>query len=479
MGRENSTTMKTTDSPGVDGSFAFEPAHRLAKALRERRISSRELLGLYLLRLESVNPRVNSVVTVNAGPAQAQAEAADQLTVSGADLGPLHGLPMTVKDAIEVAGIRSTGGSAQLADHVPERDAPAVARLRDAGAIVYGKTNVPEWSGDIQTYNDSFGTTKNPWDLSRTTGGSSGGSAASVATGLTSFELGTDFGGSVRIPSSFCGVFGHKPSFGLVSQRGYLDHVGAGTTDVDINVFGPLARSAEDLDLLLSVLAGPNRAEARAWRVELPPPRNDSLESYRVGVWLDDPACPVDEEVLSPLQEAVDAVARAGARVSETRPGIGLADARRLFHGLIAASASLHDPPEIGDAAGGTHRSWLEMDKERAAMRGIWAAWFEDHDVLLCPVMPTAAFPHDHAGDIGSRTVVINGSPRTHRACLSWTDLISVAYLPSSVVPAGFTTAGMPVGIQVVAPFLEDRTGIDFGRRLAELTGGYTPPPSF
>ena len=188
----------------------------------------------------------------------------------GGGLPPLHGLPITIKDAIETAGIRSTGGARELETHVPARDAPAVARLKAAGAIVFGKTNVPRWSGDIQTFNDVFGVTNNPWDHTRTPGGSSGGAAAAVAAGLTSFELGTDIGGSVRIPSSYCGVFGHKPSFGIVSQRGYLDRVGGGRTDPDINVFGPLARSAEDLDLLLDVLAGPNADDAVAWRLQLP-----------------------------------------------------------------------------------------------------------------------------------------------------------------------------------------------------------------
>ena len=211
------------------------------------------------------------------------ADAADEVTVLGGSVGPLHGLPVTIKDAIATEGIRSTGGAKELADHVPTEDAPAVARLKAAGAIVFGKTNLPRWSSDVQTYNELFGVTNNPWAFDRITGGSSGGSAAAVAAGFTSFEVGTDIGGSVRIPSHCCGVYGLKPTWGVIPQRGYLDHPEGGTIDVDINVFGPIARSAEDLDLLLSVLAGPEPERAVAWRLELPAAEERSLARPRRG----------------------------------------------------------------------------------------------------------------------------------------------------------------------------------------------------
>jgi amidase len=232
-------------------------AGRLVDAVRRREIGSRELLAIALDRIDRLNPKLNAVVTFDAERAQAQAAAADEATACGGSTGPLHGLPITVKDALEVAGVRSTGGAIELTDHIPAADAPAVARLRAAGAVVFGKTNVPRWSGDLQTYNEIFGTTNNPWDPARVPGGSSGGAAAAVAAGLTSFELGTDIGGSVRIPAHCCGVFGLKTTYGIVPQRGYLDRVGGGVSDVDINVLGPLARSAGDLALLLDVVAGP------------------------------------------------------------------------------------------------------------------------------------------------------------------------------------------------------------------------------
>ncbi|MBV9663299.1 MAG: amidase, partial [Actinobacteria bacterium] len=216
---------------------AVWPAVRLAQAIRDKDLGSRELLELYLERIERLNGPVNAVVTLDADRARAAADEADAATARGDVLGPLHGLPITIKDAIEVAGVRSTGGAVELTDHVPTSDAVAVAKLKDAGAVVFGKTNVPRWSGDLQTYNEIFGTTNNPWETSRGPGGSSGGAATAVTCGFTSFEVGTDIGGSVRIPSHFCGTFGLKPSFGVIPQRGYLDQVGGGTTDADINVF--------------------------------------------------------------------------------------------------------------------------------------------------------------------------------------------------------------------------------------------------
>jgi amidase len=464
----------------ADESLAVAPAHELAALIRDRKVSSRELLEMYLARVERLNPALNAVVTIDADRARAAADEADRATVAGEAVGRLHGLPITVKDAIEVAGIRSTGGATALKDHVPAADAPVVSRLKGAGAVVFGKTNVPEWSGDIQTFNELFGTTNNPWDVSRTTGGSSGGPGAAVAAGLTSFETGTDIGGSVRIPSSFCGVCGHKPSFGIVSQRGYLDSVGGGTIDADINVFGPIARSVADLDLLLDVLAGPNTEDAVAWSLRLPEPRHESLSDYRIGLWLDDPACSVDSRALSLLEAAAEALAGAGARVSPARPPLDLGDMANLFTSLIVPAISLSVDKATGDAISGTVRTWLELHRRRTEVRRIWADWFKEFDILLCPVLPMLPFEHNHLGTIADRFVDINGTPRNHTEALAWTGLIGVAYLPSTVVPVGRVPVGeveLPVGIQVVGPYLEDRTSIFVAGRLAELTGGYTPPP--
>jgi amidase len=462
----------------MDDASAFLPAGDLAGAIRRREISSRELLELYLGRIERFNPAINAVVTLDAEAALETAARADQTTVAGAGLGPLHGLPVTIKDAIETGGIRSTGGARELSSHVPAVDAPAVARLKQAGAIVFGKTNVPRWSGDIQTYNDVFGTTNNPWDISRTTGGSSGGPAAAVAAAMTSFDLGTDIGGSIRIPSGYCGVFGHKPSYGIVSQRGYLDRVGGGLTDPDVNVFGPIARSASDLDLLLGVLAGPNDAEARAWSVTLPPPRHTDLAGYRVGTWLDDPVCAVEAECVGLLEEAATQLAKAGARVSDARPAIDIAAAFALFSGLLLPAVSLSiDDEAAAEVLSGSHRKWLQLQDERARMRARWAEWFRDYDLLLCPIMPMPPFPHDHSGTMVDRSVIINGNSRPQIETFAWVGMVGVCYLPSTAIPVGRTSAGLPVGMQVVGPYLEDRNCIFLAHKFSELVGGYQPPP--
>lgn len=460
----------------ADDDICLRPATELAGLIRSRELSSRELLQMMLARVDRLNPQINAVVTLDTEAAQAAAARADEATAAGETAGPLHGLPITIKDAIEVGGMRSTGGAAELRDHVPATDAPAVARLRDAGAIVFGKTNVPEWSGDIQTYNELFGATSNPWDTSRTPGGSSGGPAAAVATGLTSFELGTDIGGSVRIPSSFCGTFGHKPSFGIVSQLGYLDSPVGGAINADINVFGPIARSAQDLSMLIDILAGPDPDEAAAWTLSLPPPRHTDLSGYRVGLWLDDPACAVESSAVELMSAAASALSAAGARVTDARPPLDLAEVNQLFDSLLLSAISVGVEGELGQALGGNHREWLDRHRRRTMLRRVWAGWFRDFDALLCPVMPMLPFPHDREGSIADRWVLINGRSRPQAECLAWTGLVGVAYLPSTVVPVG-RVGGLPVGMQVVGPYLGDRTTLDLAGRLASLLEGYTPPP--
>lgn len=463
--------------PATATDVAHWTATQLASAIRRRELSAGELLAHFLARIERLNPRLRAVVTLDAERATATARAADDAAGRGEWWGPLHGLPITVKDAIETAGLRSTGGAMELWDHHPVLDAPAVARLKRAGAIVFGKTNVPRWSEDIQTFNEMFGTTKNPWNLARTPGGSSGGSAAAVAAGLTSFELGTDIGGSIRIPSHFCGVHGHKPSFGLVSQRGCLSYLGSGVTDADLNVVGPLARSVDDLELLLGVLAGPDAELAAAWHLQLPRPRHAQLSAYRVGTWFEDADAEIDVQVRDLLRSAADTLADAGATVTTDRPPFALPEIDELYRCLLAAASA----PLRGAAAaevGGSHAQWLVANGRRARMRRVWADWFQEHDVLLCPVYPTTALPHDHRGGFFDRTIELNGQVRPQADTLRWLGLPGLCYLPSTVVPVGLTREGMPVGIQVVAPYLEDLTGLFVARHLAVPVGPPALPHS-
>lgn len=477
--------------------LGFTSATDLAAALRRREIASRELLGHYLGRIEQDNPALNAVVTLEEERARMQASAADEAAARGQLWGPLHGLPMTVKDSIETAGLRTTAGATELADHVPEHDADAVARLRSAGAVIFGKTNLPTYAMDVQSYNPVFGTTNNPWDTARTPGGSSGGAAAALAAGLTGFELGSDIGGSIRNPAHYCGVFGLKPTYGIVPARGHIPGPPGTLTAADISVLGPMGRSADDLDLGLDVLAGPDPVSAVAWRLELPPPRADSLAGYRLAAWLDDPYCPTDSDVLDVLAAAVAALRGTGTAVDERARPVELPAADRLFRQLLqgavcngyprrvfdrlrdeaAAAPAEDDSMRVRTARDITQRKrdWNSANERRLQLAAHWAAFFRDHDVLLCPVTPTAAIPHDHSSDLDARTISINGRSRSYWDQLVWAGLSGMVYLPAAVVPVGRTRQGLPVGLQVVAPHLEDRTAVDVARRIAAVVGGFQP----
>ncbi|MEX1007624.1 MAG: amidase family protein, partial [Acidimicrobiia bacterium] len=333
---------------------------------------------------------------------------------------------------------------------------------------------------DIQTFNELFGVTKNPWALDRITGGSSGGAAAAVAAGFTSFELGTDIGGSVRIPSHCCGVYGLKPTWGVIPQRGYLDHSNGGTIDVDINVFGPIARSADDLDLLLTVLAGPDPERAVAWRLELPLAEEHSLADLDVGVWFDDPATFVDAEYGTMLRAAADRLADAGMRVHDRHPAVEFTEQMGVFATMIGGALA----PTLADGSdaevGPSHLAWLRGDMQRYDLRRVWHDWFEHHDLLLCPAMSTPAFPHDHEGTIMDRTIDVDGTTRGHIELISWLGFIGVLGLPSVAVPIGRTKSPeLPVGMQVVAPWYHERRAIRAAELMADVLGGYVPPPGF
>ena len=480
--------------------LAFRPATELVAALRRREVGSLELLEHYLGRVERLDPRINAVVTLDAERAREAARAADDAAARGEPAGPLAGLPITVKDSFETAGLRTTSGAPELADHVPERDAVAVARLKAAGAVVFAKTNLPPYASDWQTDNPVFGRTNNPWDPSRVPGGSSGGSAAALAAGLTGLELGSDIGGSIRVPAHFCGVFGHKPTYGLVPARGHVPGPPGTLGDVDIGVMGPMGRSVDDLELALSVLAGPDEARARAWRLELPPPRADSLGGYRIAAWLDDPAGPVDAAVAEVHSAAVDALRAAGATVDEeARPAFSLADADRTYRTLLNAALAAGLPPKVFErlaaeaAEGGgddsrafqartftlRHRDWIFANEAREHLRAAWAAFFVDHDALLAPTSPVVAFPHDPNPDVLARTVTVNGEAHPYLEQLVWPGLAGAPLLPATAVPVGRAASGLPVGLQVVGPYLEDRTALDVARHLAAAAGGFEPPPGF
>lgn len=479
----------------------FEPAHRLASLLRERRISSVELLAAYEQRSAQVNPAINAIVASDFAAARDRARAADAALARGESWGPLHGLPMTIKDTYEVAGLPTVCGAPALREYRPKTHAVAVQRLLDAGAIVFAKTNTPLYASDVQTFNKVYGTTRNPWNPERTPGGSSGGAAAALAAGLTPLELGSDIGGSIRTPAHFCGVFGHKPTGGLVPLRGHIPGPPGTVAEPDMSVAGPLARSAEDLALALAILAGPDAIEAKAWRVQLPPPRRTRLSDFRVQVWLDDPACPLDAPARAVLERAVEELRAAGCQITTGAPaGLALDTLFEQYFTLLAAvfagglSDKIYRRAQIGgtiarwfgrDTPGTmagfarrttlTHRAWLKAHERRARLRVAFEAFFRDRDVLLMPVTPTAAPPHTQEGEVYARKIRVNGADAPYGAQFIWISPATLAGLPATVVPAGLAE-GLPVGLQIVGPHLEDLTTIEFARLAGEVLGGFKRP---
>ena len=478
----------------------FRSARQLAGDIRRGKIGCLEALDAFLARMERHNPKLNAIVVTDVDGARRRARQADAALRKGTVWGPLHGVPMTIKESYDVAGLPTTWGLPALKDNIAPRNALAVDRLLAAGVVLFGKTNVPAWLADYQSYNDVYGTTNNPWDLTRSPGGSSGGSAAALAAGLTGFEAGSDIGSSIRNPAHYCGVFGHKPTYGIVPPRGQA--LPGRVAQGDISVIGPMARSADDLALGLAAMAGPDEIDGAGLRLALPAPRRKALRDFKVAVMLTDPAAEVDREVQARLQALADFLAKKKAKVSHTaRPAIDTAQAHRTYIFLLrAATAGRQTPEEFrrnAEIARGlapdderyyawtmrantaSHRDWLAANETRHQIRWRWAEFFREWDLLLCPVASSAAFPHDHEGERHERTIVVNGRRVPCVDQLFWAGYSGMAYLPSTVAPCGFTPGGLPVGVQIVGPQYGDRTCIEFARLLEREFQGFVPPPDY
>ncbi|HEV3345938.1 MAG TPA: amidase [Methylomirabilota bacterium] len=478
----------------------FRSARQLAADIRRGKIGCLEALDAFLARMERHNPKLNAIVVTDVDGARRRARQADAALRKGKVWGPLHGVPMTIKESYDVAGLPTTWGLPALKDNIAPRNALAVDRLLAAGVVLFGKTNVPAWLADYQSYNDVYGTTNNPWDLTRSPGGSSGGSAAALAAGLTGFEAGSDIGSSIRNPAHYCGVFGHKPTYGIVPPRGQA--LPGRVAQGDISVIGPMARSADDLALGLAAMAGLDEIDGAGLRLALPAPRKKALRDFKVAVMLTDPAAEVDREVQARLQALADLLGKKKAKVSHTaRPAIDTAQAHRTYIFLLrAATAGRQTPEEFrknAEIARGlapdderyyawtmrantaSHRDWLAANETRHQMRWRWAEFFREWDLLLCPVASSAAFPHDHEGERHERTIVVNGRRVPCVDQLFWAGYSGMAYLPSTVAPCGFTPGGLPVGVQIVGPQYGDRTCIEFARLLEREFQGFVPPPDY
>jgi amidase len=478
----------------------FASALDAARAIRSGQVSAVELTTRMLDRIQQHNGKLNAIVAL-APDAVDRARAADEARARRDWWGPFHGVPCTIKDTFEVAGVTTTAGSPALRSHVPARDAAVVARLRASGMVVLGKTNVPLFAADWQSYNAVYGQTNNPWDVTRTPGGSTGGGAAALAAGLTYLESGSDLAGSIRIPAHFCGIYGHKPSLDVVPMRGHIPPPPGipASPPSTLPVAGPLARSAADLRAALEVLGGPDGDEARAWRWSLPPARGPRLADYRIGYVLDDPRAPVAPEVGDALAATIEALRRAGAQLAEGwPPGVNPEEQFDAYYTLLAArfTGPVREEQLAGfrQIAAGQDTSYLAryaravtatdahmqtVETRRRVARGVWQAYFRTHDAFLLPTTLVPAFPHDHAGTALMRVLATPRGDRPYPDLCFWISFASLAGLPATTAPVGFTRAGLPVGIQIVGPYLEDATPIDLAGRLADVIGGFRPPPGF
>jgi amidase len=478
----------------------FRSAKELAADIRRKRIGCLELLDLYLSRVDKYNPALNAIIATDVEGARKRARAADRALARKQVWGPLHGVPMTIKESYDVVGMPTTWGVPELKDNLPLRNALAVDRLLDAGVVLFGKTNVPIYLADYQSYNAIYGTTNNPWDVSRAPGGSSGGSAAAIAAGLCGIEAGSDIGSSIRNPAHYCGVYGHKPTFGIVPPRGQA--LPGRLAQGDISVVGPLGRSAEDLEIGLGIMAGPDEIDAVGYKLALPAPRQKALRDFKVAVMLTDPNSEVDDEVQARVQAVADFLVKKRAKVSgSARPDIDTREAQRTYiHLLRAATSGRQTQDEFdknlaaarsvgtGDESyyarmlrGNTssHRDWLAANETRHKMRWKWAEFFKEYDLLLCPAAASAAFPHDQQGERWERSIEVNGRRAPATDQLFWAGYSGMAYLPSTVAPAGFTKAGLPVGVQIIGAQYADRACIQMARLLEREYQGFVPPPNY
>ncbi len=486
--------------------ITMDSASNQAAAVARRDLSASELLQAVLARYERFNPDLNAVIFTRLEEATARAAAADAATARGESWGPLHGVPMTIKEPWDWVGSPSTSGHERLVDWRPDSNSEVVQRLLDAGAVLYGKTNIPVGMADWQTFNPVYGTTSNPWDLSLVPGGSSGGAAAALAVGMTALEIGSDIGASIRNPAHYCGVFGHKPTYGIIPTAG---HGSPGDpSEIDIGVAGPLARFADDLSLGLEVVAGPNRLDGVGWRLELPAPRWDRPESIRAAVMLESPCVEQDSELTDQLAATVEALGELGVQLDyDARPEIDVEESFETYLTLLRAAtgteyttdeldqlrpdAARFESAEryrgrsgdyralVGHAATISHWEWAANHRRREQHRLAWADFFSNYDVMLCPTAATAAYPHDQLGDRADRTITVNGTEQSTIDQLFWAGWSCGVYLPGTVAPAGLTASGLPCGLQIISGHLRDLDGIAVARIMESELGGFQAPPGY
>ena len=478
--------------------LVFKTATQLGTMIRQREISSAELTELFIQQIEAEDSLINAVCVRRFDEARSEALAADQALAKGNHLGPLHGLPMTIKESYIMKGTPTTWGIESEKDNIASSDGLIVERFRAAGAHFLGKTNVPVDLADTQATNPIYGTTNNPYKLDRTPGGSSGGSGAATAAGFTSLEAGSDIGGSIRIPAVFCGVFGHKPTWGIVPSSGHELVENLGLPDPDITVCGPLARGADDLALALDVMAGPKERERVGWDLRLPVSDITSLSGLRVAIWQTDELSPVSREVQEKVVEVGEALEKIGAKISfNARPNFDKRKAHLIYTSLTTATMASGQPEEVIKkiqrrvdglapdddsieaaqlrASVMSHREWIRQNFRREKLRRAWDEFFVDWDVLICPQFNIPAYKHD-VRPMRERSHIVDGEERSYNDYSFWAGIANAPYLPSTAFPAGFSADGLPIGLQATCPAYRDKRGIEIARLITREIGGYVRP---
>jgi amidase len=480
-------------------SIAFASAGRVASLIKSGKLGVLEAVDFYIARIEAFDDAINAVIVRDFDRARARAKQLDRNKKKLAKLPPLFGVPMTVKESYNVEGLPTTWGVEAAAHNIATSDALAIERLKAAGAVIMGKTNVPVMLADWQSSNPIYGTTNNPFDLTRSPGGSSGGSAASLAAGFAALDAGSDIGASLRDPAHYCGIYAHKPSYGIIPPRGHS--LANNFAPADISCIGPMARSARDLRTALSVMAGADAIDA-GWQLNLPKSTVASLNGLRVAIMAEHELCPVETEITASLNDLAKFLKKSGAKVSMTaRPDIDAAAALENYLTLLNAALSARMPDKVLDrmrdlvanadpsdrsaalmTARGTiieHRLWLRANEDRARMRHAWAAFFKNHDVLISPVGATAAVLHDHSGNMGERSIDVNGKPINVADQLFWAGYSCNFYLPSTAAPLGHTASGLPYGMQIIGAPYADYTTIAVAALLEQAWLGFVPPPAY
>jgi len=464
----------------------FHTAAAMAQQVRERSVTSIELVESHLHQIERLNPRLNAFVEVDTQGALRAARGADQALSDGQSPGPIHGVPISIKSSVEVAGLRCESGSRLRTGFVAKQDAPIVARLRAAGAIILGATNAPELLMAWETDNSMYGRTNNPWDLERTPGGSSGGEAAAIASGMSAGGVGSDGGGSIRVPAHFSGICGLKPTPGRIPSTGHFPPSG-GPFSL-IGVVGPMARSVADLKLLFEIMQGPDDGDACSVPVPVRWPQPGELRKLRIGYFEDDGRTPVTPETRLAVRSAAESLRVAGFDVEPFRPS-GLEEARQLWWqffgvagGMLLGSMFAGREAEMSPllkrhldqvAASPTHtgESLLQAWVRRDTLRAEFLRQMRDFPILLCPVAAIPAFRH------GERSWNVDGKTVEYLDAWSYTEWFNLLGNPAAVVPVGSSPEGLPIGVQVVGRPWEEEQVLSVAEVIERTCGAWKPPP--